>query len=89
MLDNQKLREMIRYMYQDVATYCLVVRYVRKYIVNKGRRILRYPRWVNNIRKKLLWEKEVNMIGSWCVRVIFQKIDIELTKDKDLRKKLL
>ena len=89
MLDNQKLREMIRYMYKDVATYCLVVRYVRKDIVNKGRRILRYPRWVNNIRKKLLWEKEVNMIGSWCVRVIFQKIDIELTKDKDLRKKLL
>ena len=29
------------------------------------------------------------MIGSWCVRVIFQKIDIEVTKDKDLRKKLL
>ena len=29
------------------------------------------------------------MIGSWCVRVIFQKIDIEVTKDKDLRKRLL
>ena len=84
MLDNQKLREMIRYISQNVTNYCFIIRDVGKDIVNESGRVFRYPRWVSDIWKKLLREEEINIICSWCVRIIVQKIDIKISKDKNL-----
>ena len=75
---------MIRYISQNITTYCFIIRDVGKDIVNESGRVFRYPRWVNDIWKKLLREEEINIISSWCVRIIIQKIDIEISKDKNL-----
>ena len=63
-----------------------LIKYVcnRKDVVSKGRRMRRYPRWMNDIWQKLILEKKINIICDSCTRVIIQKIDIEISKDKDM-----
>ena len=44
----------------------------------------RYSRWMNDVWQELLGEEEINIISNRYTRVIIQKVDIEISKDKDL-----
>ena len=43
----------------------------------------RYSGWMN-VRHELLREEEIDIVCDSCTRVITQKVDIEIPKDRDL-----
>ena len=44
----------------------------------------RYSGWMNDVWQELLGEEKINIISDRCTRVVIQKVDIEISKDKDL-----
>ena len=44
----------------------------------------RYSGWMNDVWQELLGEKKIDIISERCTRVVIQRVDIEISKDKDL-----
>ena len=75
---------MVCYLSQNVTTYGFIICDIRKDIINKSSRMCRYYGWMNDVWQELLREKEIDIISNRSARVMVQKVDVEISKDKDL-----